>query len=380
MSIVNQTRNFIRKIQKCLYVFCHKGEYVNKATYYPESKRKSQKEVFKDCLWLIWKYGEEEPYYFTYGFDRVEITRDRIVEEYIIPYHKFENRIHYLNTQNPRYDVFHGKFTGRVITGDKFYFNVFLERFGIPTPKVYLFIKDKKPLYFNSQFIVDTSLSVEGQLKQFFNYDMDAFAKPSDGQLGNGVFSLKIKQGKILVDNKETIIDDLINTILSADYLIQECIYQHPRLAELCPSTINSIRLQTVMDKNGVVHPFGAGLRMGRFGSSVDNWAKGGVFVGINMDNGQLMDRGIIKPQFGTSTKEHPDTHVVFNGFEIPYYKEAEALAVKLHGYLYRCHSVGWDIAITPNGPCFIEGNGLWEISLIQAVHGGLKKQIEKYF
>ena len=191
---------------------------------------------------------------------------------------------------------------------------------------------------------------------------------------------MQVKEGKVFVDNKETTLDHLISSILSADYLVQERIYQHPKMSELNGSTINSIRIQTVMDKDGMIHPFGAGLRIGRKGSSVDNWAKGGVFVGIDMEKGRLMEKGFLKPGFGTSTKEHPDTHVVFQGFEIPYYKEADALAIKLHKLLYRCHSVGWDIAITENGPVFIEGNGWWEISLIQAVHGGLKKQIETFF
>lgn len=69
---------------------------------------------------------------------------------------------------------------------------------------------------------------------------------------------------------------------------------------------------------------FGAGLRMGRQGSSVDNWAKGGVFVGIDVEKGKLMETGFLKPLYGTSVKEHSDTHVVFKDFEIPYYKEAE--------------------------------------------------------
>ena len=42
-------------------------------------------------------------------------------------------------------------------------------------------------------------------------------------------------------------------------------------------------------------------------------------------------------------------------------------------------HSIGWDIAITEHGYIFIEANGLWEISLVQAVHGGLK-EVEQYF
>lgn len=380
MKAINRLKSYSRRYRKCLSIIRHKTENVNQTTYYPEFERKSDKEILDDYLWFVRKYGEVEPFYFTYGFDRKDMTRERMVNEYIIPYSQFQNKINYLNFQNPRYDSFHGKLTGRVITGDKFYFNIFLERFGIPTPKVYLYVKDKKPLFFNNQYAIVQSASGTEQLKQFFSQDMDAFAKPSDGQLGNGVFSLKIKQGKIYVDNKEMTYEELEEIILSADYLVQECVYQHPKMAELCPSCINSIRLQTVMDKDGTVHPFGAGLRIGRLGSSVDNWAKGGVFVGINMETGKLMDTGFMKPQFGTSVKEHPDTHAAFKDFEIPFYKEAEALAVKLHGYLYRCHSVGWDIAITENGPVFIEGNGLWEISLLQAVHGGLKKQIEKYF
>ena len=35
---------------------------------------------------------------------------------------------------------------------------------------------------------------------------------------------------------------------------------------------------------------------------------------------------------------------------------------------------IGWDIAITPNGPLFIEGNDNMEISINQEVNGGLKK------
>lgn len=369
-----------KKLSQCISIIRHKSDYVNQASYYPEDNRKSKKEILKDYLWFIWKYGEIEKFYFTYGFDRKEMTRDRMATEYIIPFSQFQRKINQLNLQNPRYDSFHGKITGRVITFEKFYFNVFLERFGIPTPKVYCFIKDKSPLYFNSQFSIDSSKSVTEQLKSFFSNDMDAFAKPSDGQLGNGVFALRISGGKIFIDDKETTIDNLINIVLSADYLVQERIYQHKKMSELCPSTINSIRLQTVMDKDGIVYPFGAGLRMGRLGSSVDNWAKGGIFVGIDMEKGCLMKKGFLKPKFGTSTDYHLDTNVKFEGFVIPFYREAVEAAVKLHKYLYRCHSVGWDIAITENGPVFIEGNGWWEISLVQAVHGGLKKQIEKYF
>ena len=114
------------KVKQSLYLIKHKSDYIDGQTYYPNCEHKSKSQVLKDQLYLIWKCGGAEPFYFTYGFDRKEITRKQMVKEYIIPYGRFQGRINHLNFQNPRYDNFHGKLTGRVITGDKFYFNVFL--------------------------------------------------------------------------------------------------------------------------------------------------------------------------------------------------------------------------------------------------------------
>ena len=364
----------VEKIRKSYSLLKKKSSIINGVSYYPECEHKSKTEILKDQLFFIWKYGNYEPFYFTYGFDRSEMTRDRMTSEYLIPSDNFQAKINHLNNRPPGFI-----YSSRVITADKFYFNVFLERFGIPTPSMYCYIKDKQILYYDNQFIIDPQKSTSEQLKQLFSYDMDAFCKPSSGQLGNGAFALKVQDSKIYTDGKLSSVDKLIDVLFSANYLVQKRIYQHPTMNTLCDSTINSIRLQTVMTKEGEVVPFGALLRIGRKGSSVDNWAKGGVLVGIDMEKGKLMETGFLKPKFGASMKEHPDTKVIFKNFEIPYYKEAEKKAIELHKRLYRSHSVGWDIAITENGPMFIEGNGLWEISGIQAVQGGMKKQIEKY-
>lgn len=369
----------MKRIRAICSLIKHYKKYVHGRTYYEGEELKSKFEIVLDHLYYVIKFGELEPFYFTYGFDRKSMTRKRMITEYITPYYKFQRQINHLNYHNPRYDKQHERLTGRVITGDKFYFNIFLNHFGIPTPKVYLFIKDGAPLYIDTAFDVKKEGSATEQIKAFLSYDMDAFAKPSDGQLGNGIFALRITNGQIYVDNHLTEIEEVAKILTSADYMVQERITQHPKISKICSSTINSIRLQTVMDKNGDVIPFGAIIRIAKEGSSVDNWAKGGIAVGINMDNGTLRSIGIIKPAYGTSVTEHPNSHIKFEGFEIPFYKEAEQLAITLHKKLYRCHSVGWDIAITENGPCFIEANGLWEVSLIQAANEGLK-HIEKYF
>ena len=364
------------KLYKSLSLLKHWRKYTDCDTYYPADEHKSKLSMLWDQLFFIWKYGDIEPFYFTYGFDRIEMTRQRMTGEYLLPYSHFQKRINFLNFHHPQYGVFHG----RTITCDKFYFYVFLNQVGIPTPKVYCYIKSSSPLFFDPMFRIDSTLSARDQISSFLSNDMDAFVKPSAGELGRDTFTLRVSDGCVFIDGIETPLPIVVDKLLSADYLIQERIKQHPQLAILNESSINTIRLQTVIDETGQVHPFGAGLRIGRKWSSVDNWAKGGVFVGINMDKGTLKPLGIIKPQFGTSATAHPDTGVEFNEVEIPFYKEAESMAIQLHHFLYRCHSVGWDIAITEHGPVFFEGNGLWEISLVQAVQGGLKNQIKKYF
>lgn len=366
----------LNRLRKIISLLKHRNLYINAESYYKDEKLKSRIEIFRDQIYFILKYGDYELFYFPFGFDRKHMSLDKICEEYIVPYHVFQEKIDILNTINPKY----GKHNGRVITSDKFYFNIFLEKLNIPTPKILLYIKDREILFADEKYHrVPDSNNIEDELKHFFANDMDVFVKPSDGQYGNGIFSLFIENSQIYINNKLSNVHYLINLIIKGDYLIQKRVVQHPLMAAFCSTTLNSVRLQTVRSKSGEIIPFGAGLRIGREGSDVDNWAKGGVYVGINMENGRLRKNGFFKPGFGTSCEEHPDTHITFENFEIPFFKEAVKLSIKLHKLMYRSHSVGWDIAITKDGPVFIEGNGLWQMSLVQTGNGGMK-HIEQYF
>lgn len=366
----------LSKLKRILSLLKHRNLFINAETYYEDEKLKSRLEVVWNQIYFILKYGNYEPFYFPFGFDRKHMRLNKICKEYIVPYHVFQKKIDKLNAVNPKY----GKYNGRVIHADKFYFNIFLEKLNIPTPKILLYIKDREILFADEKYQrVSGSNNNEDELKNFFANNMDVFAKPSDGQYGNGIFSLFIDNNNIYINNKLTDVHYLIDLITKGDYLIQERVVQHPLMAAFCSTTLNSIRLQTVRSKSGEIIPFGAGLRIGREGSDVDNWAKGGVYVGIDMDTGRLRKKGFFKPGFGTTCEEHPDTKITFENFEIPFFNEAVKLSIKLHKLMYRCHSVGWDIAITEDGPIFIEGNGLWQLSLTQTGNGGMK-HIEQYF
>jgi hypothetical protein len=65
---------------------------------------------------------------------------------------------------------------------------------------------------------------------------------------------------------------------------------------------------------------------------------------------------------------KHPDSGVVFEGYKIPYYEEAVALAKRCMDSFYGLKSVGWDVAITTDGPVIIEGNDDWGLAAHQMV------------
>lgn len=358
----------------CIDLVRNRKRYVLADSYYSEFESKSRVKIFFQQLGFILRYGSFEPFYFLYGFDKKEMSKEKMAQ-YITPYWRFQKKIDRLNIAPPKY----GRFHGRTLTFDKYYFGLMLEKLGFPTPRLFCYVKQGKILYLYNQDKESESISNEDNLRHFLLEDKDAFVKPSDGQLGIGIFSLKVENQVIYKNDEEITLDQLCEILSTGNYLIQERVYQHQMLSELCPYTLNTIRLQTVMTNEGNVLPFGAGLRIGRKGNVVDNWAKGGVFVGIDMDKGELFKYGFLKPQFGTKIDYHVDTQVVFEGVKIPYFKEAVEGACALHQQLYRMHSIGWDIAITEHGYIFIEANGLWEISLVQAVHGGLK-EVEQYF
>ena len=338
-------------------------------SYYPDEPHKSTWQVFCDQLFFIWKFGGCENHYFLYGFDRKSMDRKKICNEYIVFEPAFFNKIY----KNNNYLDYEKRIvSANCIVTDKFYFYLFLKSLNFPTPKILYYTRNGKLFY-------DEYHDGE-QISTILNHDMDAFAKQFDGQLGNGAFGLKIQDSKVYVNNELVpSTDDLVKTFTTASYIIQERILQHPELNRLCSTAVNTIRLVTLITPNEEIIAVRAGLRIGREGSCVDNCAKGGIFVGIDLNTGKLMKKGIIKPPHGKIVYQHPDNGVVFEGFEIPFFKEAVEMAKELHSKLYRIHSVGWDIAITPEGPTFIEGNSLWEVSGTQAAVGGLK-HIEKYF
>ncbi|SLN52478.1 hypothetical protein ROA7450_02636 [Roseovarius albus] len=149
-------------------------------------------------------------------------------------------------------------------------------------------------------------------------------------------------------------------------------------MARLNPSSINTIRMITFLthphsiktDVEPVLLDF-AGVRAGRAGSCSDNLSNGGFMIEVDHEAGYLK-RGRYAPEHGGAfVDEHPDSKFPFVGFQIPYWEEAIELCFRTAMALPSVRSVGWDVAITDDGPLIIEGNCPWAPRLPQGYGTG---------
>ena len=170
--------------------------------------------------------------------------------------------------------------------------------------------------------------------------------KPLDGSSGQGI--LKITPDQYAKP------DALYASLRSAGIgIVEECVVQHEALAALCPTSVNTLRIATLLGdkKQGVVYAY---LRIGN-GKVMDNVDCGGMAAPVDLKTGVLCGVGANKA--GDAFERHPMTGARIPGTAIPYWQEAVAMCLEASRVVPQVRFVAWDVAITPDGPVFIEGN-----------------------
>ena len=243
--------------------------------------------------------------------------------------------------------------------------------------------KDESNFYFSKflkrNWCINTLVSEE-EFIDCFRDSQKIIYKPIAGHKGEGVLSF--------ITTPDTIRDTYKTLSELPNGVVEEYVIQHPDLTSLCPSSVNTLRVVTVSSKTKAVTPDGekidvayASLRIGSGDSVVDNFSSGGMVALVDMDTGKLMTRATDAD--ANIFSHHPVTGVQIKGFQVPLFKEAVNLAKEackmslVEGYL------GWDIAITENGPVLIEVNknpGIVLISTPASAEGmGMKQVLTKY-
>ncbi len=162
-------------------------------------------------------------------------------------------------------------------------------------------------------------------------------------------------------------------------WLIQERVIQHAELDRLNASSLNTARLISFLTKKGDCQIQAAIMRIGRQGKVIDNWSRGGVAAAVDVETG-ILGSGVLKAEDGVHLVEsHPDSGERLAGFQVPFWRESVELVGQMARHFSGVKSIGWDVAITPEGPVLIEGNNRWGLRSLQAHGKGyLSKEVRR--
>ncbi len=141
--------------------------------------------------------------------------------------------------------------------------------------------------------------------------------------------------------------------------MVESFIDQHPDMQMLSPSGVNTVRIFTLIDDQGNYQILGCRLRIS-VNSPIDNLAAGNLAAPVDEKTGQICGPGVYSDITRPPETAHPVTGTEIVGFQLPFWPETLELVKRASLLHPENRSIGWDIAITADGPGLIEGNHDW--------------------
>ncbi len=203
--------------------------------------------------------------------------------------------------------------------------------------------------YFKREVIQIKSEADFEAFSQFVSSHDHYMVKPVAASRGNGI-------RKEASPRTEEEIRAAFKALLEAGpCVLEELIDQDPRIAQLHPQSVNTIRYATYLDDEQV-HTIACFIKIGRGESVIDNGGAGGFLAAIDEATGKIVTPG--KTEFGEVIEVHPDTDIPLVGFQIPKWDELLELVKELPTVLPEQKYVGWDLALSETrGWVLVEGN-----------------------
>jgi len=193
--------------------------------------------------------------------------------------------------------------------------------------------------------------------------------KPVLGRAGRGIV-LSIKENDQIMIRKGRERIPLAEYDLPDAAIIQEVVTQCEEMSNIASSSVNTIRVLTLLTKDKEVIPISSSMRFGVGDVYVDNWSSGGIAVGVDHATGRLKELAYDK--LGKQYRSHPVSNYVFNKFQVPMWEEVLAIAARVQHACTFYKLLGMDIALSTEGPVLIEVNASPDIVFQEQTAGPL--------
>ncbi len=325
-----------------------------------DPERKSLFRMFYEFVFLYLKYWEYPGHYFSrYLFKK---DKTNILDYYPWKY-LYGIKKYFIDREV------------REVLENKLFFDLYYRRFGIALPEILMFNHRKI-------FAVGARIHEVKSAEEFTDLLEDILTSKADSDSViikrtywsyGGAKIYKVYRDQVRKD--PVMIRNLYETIIKSGYLFQNVIKQHSQLNNLNPSCLNTMRIDTFINPDGKIDVISAYIRMSYKNAYVDNISSGGLLVGIDIDSGRLKKEGFsnLKDVGVKIFKEHPVTKTVFEGFTIPFFDKAKELVVEAARLMPGLRLVGWDVAISEEGPVIVEGNSDYDNTGNDLSEGGFR-------
>jgi len=143
----------------------------------------------------------------------------------------------------------------------------------------------------------------------------------------------------------------------NSDYVIQPYVKQYQVLNDLYPHSVNTLRVNTFLNKDGSVRVTAAVMRFGSNGGRVDNVSSGGHPLFFDLEG--KPDRVTYDPKLWTETGDrHVNTGFLYADIKIPMFQEVLDTCREAHRKVPYVRFVAWDVCVDHQGePRLIEWN-----------------------
>jgi hypothetical protein len=258
-------------------------------------------------------------------------------------------------------------------TEEKVTFNRYCEVAGIPVPALYGTVGRAGGWSAASGRIVTDgdafAAMVARDLPERF------IVKPTFGLLGLGVQAFERRADGTLLDSGGRALDArALHARLVADpefdlFIVQERLRNHPDVEALVDTpVVQTLRLNTLVCRDGGVRILSAQMKLAIGRGDADNFRSGETGNGlcdVDMATGTLGPLTTVAPG-GRGAVRHdalPATGRRVTGWRVPMFEEACGVALAGAPWFMPMRTLGWDVAITPDGPIVIETNNYWGMS-----------------
>jgi len=265
-----------------------------------------------------------------------------------------------------------------ILARNKYITHLCLESAGVPKPVLYCYY-DPMSKIDNNRIGYDHN-SVLKILKE--KSIGKCIIKTTETSHGEGVLlinSIEYKNDSCYLNSFNGDVIELSKILKKEPLVFESVIEQTSQFKNFNFSSVNTIRFMTLLLPTGEAKVIATFMRIGRNGSCVDNAGNGGnIDAAVDIATGRIHSaiefNGWRKT---TPITNHPDNGSLLEGIIIENWDDIKNKVTQFQQAMPFLRAIGWDIAITDQGPVVIEINDYWDETGQLFIGKGWKQEIE---